>query len=157
MSNEADRLRHPLRLNVGKHQRKASRLHNLQFFSTPPTSSQLRIRGSCNCDEGNWATKIVAEKITLTFPIFSTTIFVTQFSPSRSQDPQIRVIASSSNSFEDFKLSKLLMWGNWGTKITDEKIENVSLIFSVTIFVTQPHTPSSPPTPNRNHCRTLDE
>ncbi len=29
MSNEANRLRHPVWLNVGKHQRKASRLHSL--------------------------------------------------------------------------------------------------------------------------------
>ncbi len=60
-----------------------------------------QIRGSCDCDGGNWVTKIVAEKIENVNSIFLAEIFVTQFLSSQSQDRQICDIGSSSNIFED--------------------------------------------------------
>ncbi len=53
-----------------------------------------QIRGSWDYDGGNWVTKIAARKIELTFSIFSAAIYITQFSPLQSQDPEIRNIAS---------------------------------------------------------------
>ncbi len=57
-----------------------------------------RIRGSWDdCDrggEGGWVTKIAAEKIEPMFFIFSSTIYVTQFPPSQSQDTRICNIMS---------------------------------------------------------------
>ncbi len=86
---------------------------------------------------------------------------------SQSQDSRFCDIVSSSNIFEnlhnaiarptnlrycvffkqfwEFKILKTVDGGNWVTKITAKKMENVSSIFSVAIFVTRPPTHSPLP------------
>ncbi len=76
-----------------------------KFSKTLDEDTISRIRASCDCDRGNWETKIASKKIKRTFSIFSAAIFVTQFPPSRSQDPQIHNIVSSSNIFENLPIA----------------------------------------------------
>ncbi len=67
--------------------------------------------------------------------------------PSQAQDPRIRDVASSSNSFENFKFSKLSMEEIGWQKSQPKKLKKVGLIFSIAIFITQPPTHSPPPSP----------
>ncbi len=68
------------------------RRHNITNFSV------LRLQG------GNWVMKIAAEKIELTFSIFSAAIFVTPTPSQSSQNLQICDIESSSNIFENLPI-----------------------------------------------------
>ncbi len=112
MLNKANRLRHPVQLNVGKCQKKKTgRLSSLRFFSasifvTHSSPPLITITGpsnlrycifvqhfwSCASDGENWVMKIAAEKIENVGSIFSAAIFITQpctHSPSQSsQYPQ---------------------------------------------------------------------
>ncbi len=126
----------------------------------------LWIQVSCYCDGGNWMTKITGEKIELTFLIFSDAIFFTQFPhrnrrilefailrlrltflriyPSQSQDPQICDIVSSSNSFETFKFSKLLMRETgWRKSRTKKSKTSVRFLWSQFSSPNHSHTPPS--------------
>ncbi len=66
-SNEADRLCHPIQLNVGKRQRKAAPLRNLRFlnrnFCQPLPHHNREFEGLAIAMGENWMTKIAAEKI----------------------------------------------------------------------------------------------
>ncbi len=66
-------------------------------------SRSLRLRW------GNWMTKIRAEKIELTFSIFSTAIFVTQFSSIASVKPSNSRYCVFVKQFENFKFAKRLL------------------------------------------------
>ncbi len=121
-----------------------------------------RIRGSCACDGGKLSDENRRRKNQtdifdffshdfchpisfhrhrkiLKFAILYLCPTFLRIYPSQSQDLQICNFASSSNSFENFHFSKLL------TKITVKKMENVALILSVVIFITQPPTHSPLP------------
>ncbi len=55
--------------------------------------------------------------------------------PLQLQEPRTRNIVSSSNSFENFKFSKLLMGGNWWRKSRPKKLKRTVRFFAATIFI----------------------
>ncbi len=101
-SNEASRLRHPVRLNVCKHQRKADRLHSLRFFRS--------------------------QFLSYTPPFLYHNRRIIEFAILRLRQTFLKILNSqkywTKTQYREFKGPATAMGGNWMTKIAAEKIEN---------------------------------
>ncbi len=139
MSNKADRLRHPVRINVSKCQRKAGQLRSLWFFrsqfsSLAPPPFPITIAGPSNSRY---------------------CVFVQHFW-------EFKIKCWTKTQYRKFQGPAIAMGGNWVTKIAAKKIKpqlkksKTSVQFFRPQFsslnLTSPH---PHPRPNHNHHRTF--
>ncbi len=109
------------------------------------TKSQIRV--SCDCDGGNWVIKIMAEKIVLTFSIFSAAIFVTQFPLHNHRTLEfaiLRLHQTVLRILNNFKFSKLLMRKIGSRKSRPKNFKTVWFFRSWFSLTNDPHTLPSP-------------